>query len=71
MIEYLSSSEYEKLFSKLKGSLRVCFSDIGISPYDTEEERKEKLYKAFNPDLPIEIVMHTSEGTITYRRGRK
>ena len=67
-IKKLSQEEYIKLFNKLKGNLRVELDKIGCHPSDTEEERKEKIHKAFNPDLPFFINIHDIDGTTRYIR---
>ena len=69
----LDYEEYVDMHNKLKGNIRVVMSEIGISPYDSKEERELKIYKAFNPDLPRQIQMYTREGITIYRpkRGKK
>lgn len=63
----LTRDEFTIFFNeKCLPFLRVTSDDVGFSPYDTKEERLEKVRRACNPSLPREIVMHTSDGSFIY-----
>lgn len=62
----LSKEEFENMFYDLAPNLRVVMNEIGIGPYDSKEERLAKIKKAFNPEIPRYIDMHTADGLIRY-----
>ncbi len=66
----VSQIGFMRLFDRLKGCIRVIMSDV-VHPYMTEEERKEAIHKAFNPDVPLFIDYHTTKGLFRITRKSK
>lgn len=78
-IEYIDKDIYLKMWKKMYQSLRIESPNIdpimktittqGLSGEGTdfENEYDRLLYKHYNPDPPIQILMHTTEGLTIYK----
>lgn len=58
-----TKEKYIKLWNCMKGNL--CFNHrLERYPWETDEEYQARLYKHYNPDMPVRIIYHTKRGYI-------
>lgn len=67
IIVKLTKPEFETMFDKMKGCLRVDVSSwntLGMN----DQERKAYIHKQLNPDMPMYIDYWTEDGLVRYTK---